>query len=378
MVCNNCNGDSSIEVNSCGEAIETLAAPVECNTVQTSCPIAYTIDRQTAISNKDAFNIPLCNNNVTFRYDGNLNLSLDGFLWSEGLGYFKIISFDATIITIQNTCYEGNAAFGTYVPADVGFILSANPLEDLSFNNSFLGADFVAPPEDSCTTALLTSTDGLAPGIQIIISTGTYLLSAFMGGNTVELCNNGGGLTPGTLLQALDSFGSFQYPITVGSAGFILESDVYSSKTYLYPSTADQRILELQNSLLLINPSNNKTLKVFYKARGVYYGSIFNADPVTNISRMEQNIYNSFIASTSAQLESLVNNIHSVASVALTVSGALNYAGVVELPPNTFFNLQLMYRLRFTGPAVVPPIADFIMNLTAPTKFRMSAIGVLI
>src|SRR4029078_7777850 len=75
--------------------------------------------------------------------------------------------------------------------------------------------DFTAPAVSSCTTITVTSTTTLRAGDVISIGTGSYSIDTILSDTVMTICNDGDGITPGTVVVAQDGAGNFQYPIAV-------------------------------------------------------------------------------------------------------------------------------------------------------------------
>jgi hypothetical protein len=131
----------------------------------------------------------------------------------------------------------------------------------------FLAVDFTAPADGDCTTITVTSVAGLAEGDEITIGSGIYTLNNIISPTTIEICNNGSGITPGTVVHARNDAGQLQYPIvsitnccdaisstTQNSSGAFVEGTLSNFNDFANTNPA---------TLVINNPSLSRNMSVF-------------------------------------------------------------------------------------------------------------------
>jgi len=168
------------------------------------------------IKNDQAFNLPACGAGAVIYSDGLKTLAIGSYLWNPTYGYLKVTAFDYTTgqIVVVNLCNDGNAAVGTNIPACTPFLVTDTPQATSNPNFfPYLAIDFTAPANGDCLTITVTNVNGLVVGNQVTIGTGTYTLNSIVSPTSINICNNGLGITPGTPVIAKDVAGNYQYPI---------------------------------------------------------------------------------------------------------------------------------------------------------------------
>lgn len=200
------------------------AVPATCETL---CPEDHT--QQIVVQKfnatliiRNSWNIPACEESITVIIEGLTNIQVGSFLWSQAYGYFKVISFnlDTSEVTLENLCNSGNAAVGTQVPECSDFVVTDPPSSAASNNTQgfpYVASNFTAQNVGDCIDIEVTTTNGLISGAIVQISDGEYRISAIPDANSVTICNDGDGITPGTVVVAQNGAGEYQYPITLVS-----------------------------------------------------------------------------------------------------------------------------------------------------------------
>lgn len=188
---------------------------------------------------QNAWNVPACGNTATLTIAG-LKSALPGsFLWNPDFGYFEIQSVNPITgqLVVKNTCIDGNATAGTAVPSCSGFIITGNPVASGGGGGDptlfpYVAIDFTAPPPcpdvGCCINITVTTVNGLATGKDVQIGTGVYTVDAILGAETITICNNGSGITPGTSVIAKDEAGQYQYPIVLIDSNICTNAEVES------------------------------------------------------------------------------------------------------------------------------------------------------
>jgi len=191
--------------------------------------------------NKAAFAVPACNASLRVLFDSVGDVPIGAWLWSYGLGYLTISGFNPCTgeIELRNDCPtttcpgQTQAAPGTPVPACSIFVLLAPVCSGASAGPGnlfpYLNSGFTAPPVDTCIDIAVTNVNGLSVGKHITINTGTYRISAIKSATLITICNDGAGLTPGTVVNYLDGAGNLIVPIVVIDANPCLTTPVLSA-----------------------------------------------------------------------------------------------------------------------------------------------------
>lgn len=169
----------------------------------------------TAITTSSSFNIPACGTTATITIPGLQRIQIGSYLWNSIYGYFEVISFDflSSQVVIKNTCAASCdpgvqfASAGTLVPACTMFNVVDPPCssDTETLVGVYVDTDFVAPAIGNCIDIIVTSITGLASGMVVQISSGLYRIAAIISSTIITICNDGSGVTPGTVVAALDA-----------------------------------------------------------------------------------------------------------------------------------------------------------------------------
>lgn len=181
------------------------------------CQQIITNNFASAICVRYAFNIPDCGETANIYFEGVTILPVGAYLWHETYGYLEIAAFNKQtgLATVINHCNDDNAPVGTNIPACTCFVVTDPPQEDqINPFTPYVAEDFTAPANGNCTTISVTTTSGLIIGGSIQIGSGTYTLDEINNPTTIVICNEGEGITPGTVVEARNEAGQLQYPIT--------------------------------------------------------------------------------------------------------------------------------------------------------------------
>lgn len=173
---------------------------------------------QAAICTQFAFNIPGCGESAQVYFQNVSVLPVGAYLWQANYGYLQVISFNSQtgLAVLLNNCNEGNASPGTSVPACTCFVVTPEPTQTPDpVNTPFVAVDFTAPAISDCLDITVTSINGLGENQTVAIGAGLYTLDHIVSPTIINICNNGSGITPGTVVIAKNSAGQFQYPISV-------------------------------------------------------------------------------------------------------------------------------------------------------------------
>lgn len=198
-----------------------------------------------AICTQYAATVPDCGENVSIYFQGVKVLPVGTYLWNQSIGYLEVTAFNSQtgLATLTNHCNEGNAAVGTNIPACTCFVASDPPNTCECENGPFLAEDFTAPDVDNCTTITVTSVEGIIVGGQISVADGIYTVDSLGEANSVVICNNGEGVTPGTVVHARNEAGELQYPILIVATN-PCTNDTVESGNVLVCESGIQTVLE--------------------------------------------------------------------------------------------------------------------------------------
>lgn len=206
--------------NTCGTGQPATPAPYyECSSQceESHCQEIVYNYYSASICTTYAFNMPTLGETVNAYFLGVKVLPVGAYLWHEDFGYLEVTSFNNQTgqATLLNNGNDGNAAAGTNIPACTCFVIAPPPCCELNPDPStpYLAENFTAPADGDCTTITVTSVSGLSVGGQITIATGIYVLDEILTPTTIVICNEGDGLPAGTVVQAKNGAGQFQYPI---------------------------------------------------------------------------------------------------------------------------------------------------------------------
>lgn len=173
--------------------------------------------------NTASFAIPGCDLALNVPFRGITVAPLNGYIWTAGIGYLQITNYNPVTGELQltNPCIEvcdGGAVPGTPVPACTAWILTPPPCGASAGPSNlypYLNSGFVAPDDGDCLDIAVTNVNGLSVGKNIAINGGTYRIQAILSGVLITICNDGAGLTPGTVVDYKDAAGNLIVPIVL-------------------------------------------------------------------------------------------------------------------------------------------------------------------
>jgi len=153
-------------------------------------------------------------------------------------------------------------------------VVAPPPCPQTTSTVPFVAEDFTAPADSVCITITVTDTSTLVEGSTVQISTGSYLLQSIISLTEIEICNEGEGLAPGTIVVAEDSGGNLQYPV-VTLTGNIIEEETDGAT-----DTINSGNLEVTTTitLTLVNPSIISPMVVMYSLTGLSDGSALDTN----------------------------------------------------------------------------------------------------
>lgn len=268
-----CGTGSSIEANTEGACDSNCnvvcggATPVPCP--ENHCEIHQTNCFSTVVKVQNTWVIPSCGSTAVLSVPDVLMVLPGSYLWNETYGYFEITEFNASTreITIRNNCNEGNAAPGTQVVTCTNFIVTAIPQQAVLPNVfPYVAVDFVAPGDGDCAAITVTTVALLSAGNVVQIGSGQYTIQSIDSASLITICNDGDGITPGTLVDALNAANEYQYPIIVVEGGCCSLEQALEDQSD--PSNISISVGETEYSdtalLTVTNSSNALNLNVLY------------------------------------------------------------------------------------------------------------------
>lgn len=312
----------------CSSSCSPFSAPAcpENHAVET---IVERFDASVQISN--SWTIPDCNGTATLIVPDLVVAAIGSFLWHPDYGYFEIVSFDTDTgeLLVRNNCTEGNAAAGTEVPSCTTFIVSDPPCPSILEVTPFVALDFTAPDVSDCVQIGVTSTIGLVAGQTIEISTGQYELNAIISDSVIEICNEGDGITPGTLVEALDGSGNFQYPITVVEVNVVFSDSTVGAIVNISSGNVDE---EIECGVSIDNTTQIAEL-VYYSVNAYVDGALINANANRAVVQFQLQI--SIDGGAFTDVVNFTKHQFNFSDVTSGAPQELSYTGIETVAPNT-------------------------------------------
>ena len=180
-----------------------------------------------SMENAAAFAMPACGASVRVQFKHVGQVPIGAWMWANGLGVLTIIGFNSETgeIELRNDCPENpcqaQAAPGTPIPKCTVWMLSI-PLCSNSLSNGsplsafpYLNSGFTAPANGDCVDIVVTTTNSLSVNSAVNIQGSTYRVSAIESATLITICNDGEGITPGTVVEYEDAAGNLTTPITL-------------------------------------------------------------------------------------------------------------------------------------------------------------------
>lgn len=216
-----CNNQST----SCAPSGVVVAVPLSVDPCTPCDPCAETEEEEDEVettclypafvTSTNAFNIPACNETTILEV-------ADACRFTKGTRLFSYLGIvldvelvgDGTLTVINNcvVACEGLEllAPGTLVPAGTTFAIGIPSCGTSSGGAPsvapFLDSDFVVPEpglgDASCVTVKVTNVNTLIEGDLELIAGRTFRLLAIIDATTIRICNDGGGGTPGELVES--------------------------------------------------------------------------------------------------------------------------------------------------------------------------------
>lgn len=266
---------------SCGEETMSCTTPKTCTTaVQPyyttvpTCPQTQTkyinqYSFATSIKNQAAFNMPECNGSATVIFPGVSSIALYSKVWAYGIGYLTITGLNPATctLTLRNDCDEvcetgTQASPGTQIPACTEFVVTA-PVCSASSGGlitayPYLAAQFTAPASGSCIDISVTNVNGLSVNKNVQISGGTYRIDEVKSGTLITICNDGSGVTPGTIVNAQDTSGNYITPVVLIDSNPCTNTGLFSGKLIVCNNNIQVPLLGSNNGQVPVYDSSTQ------------------------------------------------------------------------------------------------------------------------
>ena len=200
-----------------------------------------------------SFNMPACDGEGSMFVDDASRLYVGAILYADGVGYLEVTAIiDATEITVKNNCPEcdlhvldpGNPVVsGTEFGVGIPFCGSAGSTE---YTGPMLDSDYFIPAVGACVLIAVTSIEGLAIGDTIAIGSNRYTINDIPNVTTLEICNDGDGGSPGTLVEKdADGDGVLNFPILrISSINPCAEPPVDEGRLIVCSTGSTQNVME--------------------------------------------------------------------------------------------------------------------------------------
>lgn len=190
------------------------------------------------IRNANTFAMPACAASIVVKFVDIADIAIGTMIWATGVGYLEVTAFDAESgeLTLRNNCpdCDGQATPGTPIDAETLFAISAPVClpEGVGYDSiyPYLDSGFVAPANAVCIDIAVTNVNGLSVNHNVTIKNGTYRVSAIISPTLITICNDGGGITPGTVVDYLDGGGNHIVPVVLLDSSPCLNSAELSGK----------------------------------------------------------------------------------------------------------------------------------------------------
>lgn len=195
----------------------------------------------------EPWNVPEVNEDVAVQLEGVTIIPVGAYLYNPNYGYYLISQWNPKSgqVGLVNDGILGNAGPGTYVPANIPFLITPKPCceDDTSSFFPFLAQDFTAPPINQSVTVEVTSTFGLTVGDFVRIGEGLYRLESINSTRQIEIFNSGGGHPLNTVVESRDGDNNFQYLITPEASFACTANDLVSAGRMIVCDGDEQKLL---------------------------------------------------------------------------------------------------------------------------------------
>lgn len=232
-----------------------------------NCKTVYVQKVSQVFKLRSAFVMPACGGRVYVVFNNVVEVAIGSYLWAESVGYLKVAGFSSVTqeVVLENTCPSlqcgDQAAPGTMVQACTAFVVTPPPCQNTDAESGlwpYLAADMVAPANGSCLDIAVTNTNGIIAGGQVTIGGGTYRVGAILSATLIQICNDGAGLSPGTVVDHDDAQGNLIVPIIIIAQDPCLATPVLSGKLLVCKNGLQQPIEGILNGQIPVYDSTSK------------------------------------------------------------------------------------------------------------------------
>lgn len=263
-----CQSNDPCSIPSC---TTSCSAGEPCAQIESSCET----EQQECATNGNLFvevvaagNMPACDGIGSLFVDDASRLFPGAVIYAEGVGYLTVVTVvDASEVTVRNDCPECALHVldpGAVIPVGTQFGVGIPfcATEGVEFTGPMLNSDFFIPAVAACVLIAVTSIDGLAIGDTVSIAGNRYRINDIPTTTTMEICNDGEGGTPGTLVEKdPNGDGVLDYPILrISGVNPCAEDPVDAGRILVCSTGSTQRALEgsIENQVPAWNESTNR------------------------------------------------------------------------------------------------------------------------
>lgn len=195
--------------------------------------------------------MPACDDTGSIFVDDASRLAPGTVLYAEGVGFLTVVQIvDACEVVVRNDCPNCDLHVldpGQPVAEGTLFVTGIPVCVDVA-DSSYLGprlaSDYFIPAVSNCVQVAVTSIEGLAIGDTVSINNNRYVIDDIPDTESIVICNEGEGGSPGTLVEAdPNSDGIFDYPILrISTANPCTEDPVDAGKLIVCEGSVEKRL----------------------------------------------------------------------------------------------------------------------------------------
>jgi len=335
-----CGNDGTVPAYACSPDYGGAPCPED------NCLEIRTVEYGAAIKTQDSFVMPACGIEATVIFPGVTSVHVGSYLWSANYGYLEITAFNPATqaILLRNNCNPSNILPGNNIPACVTFIVTAPPCDSLNSEVGYLTTNFIVPNIASCVTVLVTDTSFYQTGFTVQLGNSSYTVGTVINATSMEICNTGSALSPGSTVVALNPDGSYQYPIIITNSSSVFDSETFITGVTISTGNTDEETI---TSISYTNLSPNKTSQIFYTLSGVVQGEALNSN--TSTETIELNIDEQVNGGGYVTRESERHSQYSGTNSAIDWSEQIEYSGVASVIPGQVFTLDARFEVTWIG-----------------------------
>lgn len=291
--------------------------------------------------NKNSFCMPSCGARVSVIFDGVTDVAVGAWMWAFGIGYLEVTLFNANTGEIQltNPCPTDcgtQVPAGTPIPACTLFVLSPPICTGANGNSGTqpcLASGFVAPISGACVQIAVTNVNGLSVNKNVSINTGIYRISAINSAVLITICNDGDGLTPGTVV---DPGSNCAVPIILVDNNPCLNEPVLLASVLACNGGVEQPLVGTEIGQILVYAGNGNSA---FRTLGI---PVLNCTTLTVCLTLDPDLppdttYLVVVADTSGFA---VNDVVTIGGTVFTVSAIIDGTHMRLLPQETVTVIQ--------------------------------------